>query len=416
MVVMSRFEEVISRSPDGPEIDAFSRQRISNPFTLFDSKQITDQHESLLWDDQEVTGSGTSSTYDQDRASTDLDVSLNTAGKRIRQTKQRFNYQPGKSQLLFITFLMDKTGGGSGITRHVGCLDDDNGIFLKDNEGTYQVGLRSNATGSPVDEVINQSSWNLDTMDGNGTSGVTLDFSKTQIFIIDYEWLGVGRVRVGFVIDGLVIYCHEFLNTNSKSVVYMSSPNLPIRYELENDGTGAASDLECICCTVISEGGFEPNGIIRSSGTGRLKIDANTSGTFYALLGIRLKSTCLGGSVFLEKMESVIDSNDRAYWQLLLNPTVAGTFNYSNVTNSIVQEAIGDTTNDPSTNTVTGGILIDQGYISQESSEASVPLKNALKLGAAIDGTQDEIVLCVTPFEGDANLDIAGGLTWREVI
>ena len=75
-------------------LDAFGRSRVSEPYTVFDSKQLG-SNQSLFWDDQETSGSGTSSDYSEDTSSTTLTVSATTAGTRVRQTFQRFNYQPG---------------------------------------------------------------------------------------------------------------------------------------------------------------------------------------------------------------------------------------------------------------------------------------------------------------------------------
>lgn len=398
---------------DNYSLDAFARLRVSNNFPIFDSKQVSSGQSALFWDDQQVSGASTTTTYSQNRASTTLSIEASGTGRRIRQTRQRFNYQPGKSQLILMTFRNDSNPSGS--SKKVGYFDEDNGLFLDISGVSKYVTVRTNVSGVSSDTQVEQDSWNLDKLDGTGVSGANLDFTKMQIFVMDFEWLGTGRIRFGFVIDGIPIYCHQVLNANIKTSVYMSTPNLPIRYEINGDGTQSGCSLEVICSTVISEGGISPNGVIRSDGTKHLDVDANTPGTFYALVGIRLKSDSLGASVLINKMVAVItSSNDAAYWQLLLNPTVAGSFTYSDASNSVVQIAIGDTSTNPSSNTVTGGTLIDQGYIST-GVMASISLKNSLRLGAAIDGTRDTFVLCVTPFTGDTNLDVGGGLTWREV-
>jgi hypothetical protein len=223
------FEGIIS------SLDAFARQRFSEPFTLFDSKQIWDdpdlannvENYPLFWDNQEVSGGGTSTLFSANRASTILGVSATTAGNRVRQSKQRFNYQPGKSQLAIFTHIdLDTTSGN---TKEVGLFDDSNGIFFRSSGGVKSAVVKSFATGAAVDRVFNQADWNLDQMNGNGASGVNLDFTRCQIPFIDFEWLGVGRVRYGWFIDGMPIYCHEVNNTNNLDVVYMSNPNLPIR-------------------------------------------------------------------------------------------------------------------------------------------------------------------------------------------
>lgn len=398
---------------DGPNFDAFDRLRVSNPETLFDSKQLWDDS-PLFWDDQETGGAGTTSTHSSDIAAVTMGVALNTAGKRVRQTFERFNYQPGKSQLALFTFLLDKVGGGTGITREVGIFDTSNGLFLRDSEGTIQFVRRTYASGAAVDTAVSQASWNVDTMDGNGASGITLDFTKTQIMILDFEWLGVGRVRMGFVIDGIVYYAHQFLNTNSLATVYMSDPNLPVQYSIENDGTGAASTMDHICCSIMSEGGQQPTGISRYASTGGTHVDANTEDTVYAIIGIRLKSTNLNSAVKLVDIALAEHTgNKNLEWILLLNPTVAGTFTYSDETNSAVQTAKG-----ASTNTITGGTPVAGGLFSSalKGGAGEEQLQTARNLGSAIDGTPDELVLCARPIGGSTNCDVEAGLQWRELL
>lgn len=385
--------------------DAFGRLRTSNPETLFDSKQLFD-NQPLFWDDQEVSGSGTGSTHSAATASTTITVGATTAGKRVRQTFQRFNYQPGKSQLILMTGTVSASGGGTGITRAMGYFDDNNGVYFQDDEGTVKACIRTSTSGSPVDTKVSQADWNIDPLDGTGPSGLTLDATKSQIGIWDLEWLGVGRVRVGFAINGAFVYCHEFNHANVSAGVYMSTPNLPLRYEIENDGTGAASGLECICSTIMSEGGTQTVGILRHADSGA--VSSMVAGTAYAMLGIRLKSTHLGATINIESLSAIATTpNDAAHWELILNPTVAGTFTYADQTNSAVQIATGALTN-----TVTGGTKLTGGFFST-ALPPTLAIPNARRLGSTISGTADRIVLVVTPITNNITVDTA--LTWREV-
>lgn len=402
---MSYFKEV-KIDTNNATGDAFGRVRTSIPVALFDSKQIHDNAE-LYFDDAETSGSGTTSSWSQNTASTTIGVSNTTAGTRIRQSYQRFNYQAGKSQQVLITGVLDKSGGGTDIIRRMGYFDDKNGIYLEDNAGTYNICKRTYVTGSAVNTTIAQSNWNIDTMDGTGPSGVTLDFSKSQILVIDFEWLGVGRVRVGFNIDGVTYVAHEFYHANTISGVYMSTPNLPIRYEIINGGTGAASTLEHICSSVISEGGQSDLGTVRSTiATGPTNLD---TGSTYAIIGIRLKTANIDSIVDILNTSMILSSaNDQGRWSLVLNPTIAGTFTYADETSSVVQTAKGT-----GLATVTGGILFDSGHFTSNNT-ANNKLDSKLILGSAIDGTRDEIVLCYTPLIND-NQILQASMTWREI-
>jgi len=383
--------------------DAFGRLRTAEPRTLFDSKQLYD-NQPLFWDDQETSGSGTSSSHNPNTASTTISVGATTAGTRTRQTFQRFNYQPGKS--LFIAMTAQMITPASGLVAQVGYFDDDNGLFFESNGTAVNVVRRTNVTGTPVDESIDSASWNIDPMDGTGASGITIDPTKVQILFIDMEWLGVGRARMGFYVGGTAYYCHEFTHANQLDKVYMSTPNLPIRYSISNDGTAAASSMQHICSTVISEGGQEHTGILRHKDSG--SVAALSSGTVYALLGVRLKSGYLGANILMEAISAVAtSSNDKAHWELRFNPTVASTFTYADETNSAVQIASG-----VKANTVTGGTEVGGGYFSDAAPVAAV-VQNALRLGATIGGTLDTLVLCCRPITN--NITVEASLTWREL-
>jgi hypothetical protein len=388
-------------------IDAFGRQRVSNPEMIFNSKQLFD-NQPLYWNDIEESGSGTSSTYSALTASSVLAVTANTAGKRTRQTYMRFNYQPSKSQLIYITGVLKKSGGGSGIISRMGLFDDNDGIFLQRSGSTISLVVRSSVSGTPSDSnSATQANWNIDKMDGNGLSGVTLDFSKTQILVIDFEWLGVGCVRVGFVVDGNIFYCHQFNHTNVLSSVYMSTPNLPMRYQIENTGAGVASSIECICSAVISEGGKEDIGtnLYLSTGTSSVSL---TKAQLNAFLGWRLKSDYKGCTIDILDTVMYVSSIDAYEWRLILNPSVAGTFTFTDVTGAPLQKAVGNGT----TNIASGGTVVAGGYGTSRLSADSNALKSLLKLGSSINGTMDTMVLCVYPLGNNA-LDGYASVNYR---
>jgi hypothetical protein len=210
----------------------------------------------------------------------------------------------------------------------------------------------------------------------------------------------------------------------------MRTPNLPLRYEMEvtatevikrlgyfDDNNGVfiqsvspvgAESLKCICGTVISNGGSDDTGIVRYKSTEGTQLDANISDTIYALAGLRLKSTHLDATVKLLSLSFLAETQDNFEYLILFNPTVAGTFTYNDEPNSAVQTALGATEN-----TVTGGIAIGGGWISAAQA-ATESIENSIRLGSAIDGTPDEIVVAVRPLGTQA--DIQGSLTWRELL
>jgi len=279
----------ISNSPaisiaDGGNVDGFSRLRVSSPFGVIDSKQLYNQNSSRT---TEITnGVGAAITYLPNEAATSLSVGTVSGEYVIRQSGRYLSYVSGKSQLIFATGVLG--AGVANVVKRVGYFDDNNGLFFQLSGTTLSVVRRSPTSGAVVDTVVNQADWNLDKLDGTGKSRINIDTSKTQIFIIDFQWLGVGRVRYGFDIDGQMVYVHELLNANNLMTVYMSSPSLPVRYEIRNVGASAGGTLKEICYSVASEGGFAPPGAEFA-----VARDANpvSVSTYRPVFAIRLKSS-----------------------------------------------------------------------------------------------------------------------------
>lgn len=233
--------------------DSFGNIRVTSPTTLFDSQQQYGQS-PLLWETS-ITGSAAADHLPNESA-VRLQTTSASGDKVIRQTREYFRYQPGKS--LKISLTGQAPSDTDNRRYRSGYFDAANGVFVEVVDGEVFFVLRSYVTGLAVDTRVPQDEWSVDKMDGKGESGFNLDFTKSFIFITDLEWLGVGTVRVGFQLNGKPYFCHEFHHANIGNTTYMTTANLPIRYELENTDTTAGTDNAlAICATVVSEGGFE---------------------------------------------------------------------------------------------------------------------------------------------------------------
>ncbi len=376
--------------------DAFARLRMTQPETIFDSKQIADK-QPLFFDDQAVSGAGTSSTYNTNQASTTLAVSNLTAGLRVRQTFQRFNYQPGKS------FLFIRTGvfgtAGTGITKRLGLFDERNGLFFEQKANGMSVSVRTYTSGAAVDTNVLQANWNIDKMDGTGASGITLDYTKTLIYFCDFEWLGVGTVRFGFFIGGLPYYVHAINNSNINTVVYMSTPNLPLRTEIQNDGTGGVSSITDICSTVIIEGGRQTTGVKRGLNRETNTLVTNNNALIYPLIALRLKSTHFGALIKLISFNLKCTSTADYAWYIILNPTVTGTaLSFTGLTNSSIEYAF-----PTNATTVSAGTTLDTGLGSDVNNNVKGvenTTQSDLVIGSNIAGTADIVCLAVQRLNG----------------
>ena len=389
---------------DNGTIDAFGRARVSQPTSLFDSKLINNA-KPLQWSEGEISGGGTGSVYTLNQSSVTMNVTANTAGVRRRQTFRRFNYQPGKSHLILMTFVMGNTGND--ITKRVGYFDDNDGLFLQSKDGVISIVERSITTGSVVDQTVNQANWNIDKLDGTGPSGITLDLTKAQIIQIDFEWLGTGRARWGFIINGSIVYTHAENHANRISTVYMRTPNLPLRYEITNGGSGEASELVCICSSVATEGGRDQIGVPRAASTGVTRSLSGTTNT-YAMFSARHKLGQEDAIIRLSDFQAFCATADTILVTLRWNATIAGSLpSFTAVPDSPVEYATynGD-------HVVTDGHVLYE-YFAYGRTERSIPVADIPGLGTAVDGTRSIVTICAKPIS--TNPGVAASLGWREL-
>lgn len=406
---MSYVEDVNTVRQDTGEGDAFGRLRVSEVNSQLDLKQL---HDSLpLFYDTYTAGNGTI-THSEIEARSQLATST-TGNIAIIQSKQRGNYSSGKSQQIFMTFnnfdqetnVTKRVGYFTHLSSAAGYDTSLDGLWLESTSDGISINVYK--TGVESERTL-QASWNLDVLDGTGKSGLTWDWDNNTIFILDFEWLGVGRVRWGVVHDGEIIYFHESNFSQDTGGVYMSTPNHPVRAEIRQTGAGTGT-FNYICATVGSEGSINKLGKILSANLGTTHVNANSTSTKYALLGIRLQSAKADTLVDLLDFSVLATTQDNQLVEVWLNPTVAGTFTYSNVTNSSVQIATGAA---GGTNTVTGGTLLFSTYVSKQTA-TPFNIENAIRLGMNIDYTVDEIVLTTNPLT--SNSDVLGAISWREL-
>jgi len=382
--------------------DAFGRLRVSNPYTLFDGA-VRFSDNSFKWD-QVDTGSATSTFLPNESS---ILMSTTGAGSAIRQSKQVFSYQPGKSLLTLATFAMNTPT--SGVTQRVGYFGAQNGVYFEVAGTTKNLVIRKYTSGSVDDttEKFAQSSWNGDKLDGTGASGITLDVTKAHIFWTDIEWLGVGSVRCGFVIDGQFIVCHTFHHANTLDRVYMTTATLPIRYELVS--TGPSASMRAICSTVISEGGYANRSQSRAIGTALT--GKNLSDTAYRpLVCLRMKSTALD-SIVIPTAFDIYGLQQAAFvYRIILNPTLTNADWTSAGTNSTVEY-------DLSATALSGGTVVAQGIFVGSNKGGSAQVSNnevdfSQQLGRTIAGVSD--IWCLAAIATTNNDDAVGVVNWQE--
>jgi hypothetical protein len=419
---MSHLRRVDIGFANSPATDAFSRLRVGLPDTLFES--TAEYGRSIIVWNHFTSGAASASAHVNDQSAARLTCGTESNAYSVRQTKQYFHYQPGKSQYCVMTFVMG--AAVAGVDRRCGYFDAENGIFLEQH-GTTDVAIvrRTKTSGSVVDNRVVQGSWNLDRLNGSNNinpSGLTLDLSKGQILVIDLQWLGVGRVRVGLDIGGIVVYLHEFQASNVLSTVYMSTAALPMRYEISNTAVqGSNHTLDAICATVMSEGGFQLGlGYHFGASNGITSIGVTTR---RAILSIRPKATfgpsnrVVRGHIQPHELQLLAGTNN-GYYELIYNPTLTtggGALTWTSAdAESTVEYCVHG---DANAGAFTGGNVIENGYVATGSGSVRSVLES--DLSSRIPLTLDQaganptaLSIVITSMSGTCNANAA--INWEE--
>lgn len=392
-----------------PLFDPFGKLRVSQPDTLFDSK-LSFGKLSQFWD--EVISGGTSTHIEVDSCCA---MTVDSPGDFvIRQTRQRWNYQPGKGQCLVATFRPSVVVGticrvglmhGNYASPHT--IHDGAYLELVDGQAFLCITKGTEAGGIVTAQRTAQSAWNMDRLDGTGPSGRTIDWTKAQILMIDYQWLGVGGVRFGFEVDSTMVYVHEFEHAGEVASVYMHNGTQPIRYEIRS--TGGTGTMTQICSSVVSEGGAQKTGIPIAVDTNGTLISCPTPAV-QMLIAARIDPATPDVQLLLEKVYSLNTANTSYRWVVLFNPTIVGTPNWVTEPGTPVQVWRNAGTNI----TMSGGLAMDSGYASRDSRQANTNTNPNTNPGVSIAGTPDIVALGVESIGGTSSC--SGGMGFRQLV
>jgi hypothetical protein len=409
-------------NPSGVAVDAFGRMRTSTPLTLFDSSHR--YRDNGLWSTSNTAG--TIIAHSENQGLVNLTLPTTANAEIIRETTKTCSYQPGKSLFVLNTFV--PATPKANLRQRVGYFGAQNGIYFEIDGTTAYIVERSYVTGELVETRVAQANWNNDTLQGSTVnvpgqglgpcpSNIELDLTKAQIFWMDIEWLGLGTVRCGFVIDGKLVHCHSFHHANKIASTYITTASLPLRYEIKNTGTTASSStMGQVCSSVVSEGGYELRGLQQAATVPvTAPVDLTTAGTFYTVLSIRLKASPnrLDAIVILTALSILGVTNNAAYnWQVRASGVSNGGTWVDAGTDSAVEYKIGG-------GDYTGGRILASGYTfgSNQGSASVDILKEALfKFQLERNGlTGAPFELSLVAASNTNGADIFASVDWEEV-
>jgi hypothetical protein len=397
------YSDKLKYDNDSANIDAFGRLRVSELTSLMEVSHIYDKNPLLV---DEIISGGTS-VYE----ATNSCVTMTTGASAqyvVRQTKSSAVYQPGKGQQTEFSF--SDFAKQTNVIKRVGYYTSAktapynssfDGFFLESNGVTNDITFQIWKSGT-LTASSSISSWDNSIIDPT-----TIDFNKCGIMFVDFQWLGVGRLRFGLVLEGKIYIFYSHTGANNLSDVYMTNPNKPIRYEIRQAGPGSG-EFHMICAQVSTEGSAVQ--LSRQTGTYSLSTNLTTADTKYPIIGFRIGSTYAGVNAYLENVIVNSTSADDFALTVELNPTLSSTPTWTVLPNTPVE---GGSAASTITVTSSGTILHNVIGKGNQLNSYPIPLKEiAIKPGFSIGGTADQVWICITPLSANADYRVAQNILY----
>lgn len=401
-------KSVITVDDDTVQHTSRNRRKVStNEVLQFNTFQFDRDVET--WDESfSANSTFANATFDEYEGGVILEVSNTINSEVIRQTKNVIRYVPGRQNELIFTTRFN--GTVEGIRKRIGAFDANNGIYFEDDGGTYSCVIRRATANGNVETRFTRDNWNYDKLDGTGVSGITLDFNKNQMMAIEYEWFGSGQVEWNFIIDNNKFPIHRYNSANRTNITWSNTPFVPHRIELTNT-TGATGTHKMFQGSfgILTEGTVGPLGRRRNVSSPITGTTLTVANTFYPVLTIRMRSESLDGVVLPFAFQAATLDNTSVFIRVVRDATLTGA-SFVTVDNSLVEY-------DVSANSVTGGTVVESGFVSPQGQGGEIPLSDQdtiIQLGRNDLGATSQTIT-VEIAAVNANKKGWAGLNWIEV-
>lgn len=401
---------------DSASVDAFGRWVTASPGWRFDNQ--TTYQATGLGLVSVLNGTGSSVAQDANYRDVLITCGANAGAYARLVSPYHIPYTPGRATQAAITGVL--AAAKANVQYRMGLFDELNGFYLASTSNGVVLAKRSSVNGGvAVTTEVSQASWNIDPFDGTGPSGVTLDITKTHILLIDIQALYVGRVRMGFDIDGVAYWAHQFVHANSNARPYIAYASLPVHWEIVNTaGAASASTMYGICCSVWSSGGeslFEMDGYPFAYSNTTAGISLSTR---RPVLSLRPRATFGDNSsvfrgLILPKEIGAYAATHGALVEVVKGGGLTGA---SWVNASIAAYSAAEV--DVSATAITNGIVI--ASLGVVPASASFRSSGALKLGRLILsndylGTTAETLSIVATSMAATNATVVASIGWEEI-
>jgi len=250
---------------------------------------------------------------------------------------------------------------------------------------------------APTETWVPQASWNgTDILDGNGTSGVTLDPTQLNVFQIGVQYLGAGAIR--FFMErpdtGEFILVHTLDWANQNTRPTLDNPTLGFYLAATNVANTSDLTVSSASAAIFIEGRDDNRGLKRAAG-GSLTLGATSAET--PIFSIRLKEVFQGringGIIKGNYLMASVEHTKPCAINVYANATLTG------ASFSDLQAGASSAEVDTAATAFTGGILIFQLFLGK-TGNVVVDLKDDLSAGEFNPGTT--ITFTLAPTSGNA--------------
>jgi len=342
-----------------------------------------------------VVGTG---SVAQEESMAVLKTGTDTGSTAKMESKIVVRYNPGQGGVCKFTALF--TEGAAGTQQEVGLGDNTDGLFVGFNGVEFIINRRQGGSNN----FVNQSSFNMDTLDGDGPSGMILDTSKMNVFKIQFQWLGAGNLffNIEDPVTGRFIMFHTIRYANNFIRPSLDNPTFPLRVFVDNGAT-----VLDIVTKVGSMGGFT-EGIVRDDGPINFSAVLGTavSTTIIPVLSIRNKTTYQTkvNKVLIKLLNiGIINTGGKELLaQLILNGSLTDASFSSIDTNTSVMEE------DSSASAITGGINLLPFLVKDSDSKDFDLLAEDIKLNPG-----DTLTIAAISTASGTTTDV--DITWKEI-
>jgi hypothetical protein len=388
--------KVESSTPQSQQ-DAFGNSIMVEPNLIFSTHFSNSSHSNFLWNKRETTG-GTV-THSQSTSSMLLEVTTASGSRAEYQTYRSFQYIPGQALEYIMTqvFVVPKANQ----IQRIGMRDIDfsDGIYFECDSNGMHVVVKGFST-----EKIPRAEW-YDPLDGSGPSGWTADFTKGQIMVIHYQWLGYGDVEFGIQVGNKFIKCHTVQHNNTLTQPYTHTPSFNGFSEIVNTGTVASASSMRLGCFAIKAYGDSIIGSSIAAASNETTLISIGASVYVGILAVRFKSTTENTEVVLEKINIFSSSATDLHYKILFNPTITGG-SWVSAGESLEKNV--------TLTSYSGGVEFYADYTQKQSGVNIADLGSFRRLGRYIDGSSNIILVVAKSLGGNVNTGTS--LIFKELV